>query len=184
MKFVPTLPIFFVLIMLASVTQAQTRKIAHRSHSGVPATFAFFMDEDHLGGPMITFPRPALELNLGNYDVKPWIDSLKRKYQPAAEAAGAEPTMPHATPQDSLNASPQPKQKLRSPKGKHPAEAAQSMPPNDEGSTAQMSNATTGPHSSTATRNSVGLLLALLLFPVAPAVFLLSAVWSSQRKVA
>jgi hypothetical protein len=178
MKSAQTLTTIFVVLLLASVTQAQTRKIAHRSHSGVPATFAFFMEDDHLGGPPITFPYPDLDLE--NYDVKPWIDSLKRKYEPAAAAEGGS-TTPTTTPKDSI--SPPQKQRPRAPKGKYPA--AGYTPPNETGTPpTSLSSAAPSLHSSTATRNSLGLLMALLLFPVAPAVFLLSAVWSSQRKVA
>jgi hypothetical protein len=95
--------ILVVFICLSGVysLQAQTRKIAHRSHSGQPATFALVMGDDHAGAYN---PPPEL------YDLEPFVAKIKKHYEDQAKRTAkddkkaeaslkAEPT---ASPKDSI----------------------------------------------------------------------------------
>jgi len=141
-----------------------------------------FMAEDHLGNPPDRNIRP-MRLDLQTYDVQRWVDSIKRKYPPSLDAEN----LPQREPtwiSDSLDKqglpSNRPPQKPNG-KGMDRAAAAQSNqsmkyePAPSAGSPTLRASMPSG-------SSSLAILFALLLFPVAPTVFLLSAVWSSQRK--
>ncbi len=174
-----TAPVLMLMLLLASLGQAQTRKIGHRSHSGSRETYAMLMGEDHLGGPPLRLPAWDLQ----DYQVQNWVDSIKRKYPPSLDAEN----LPQREPtwiKDSLDKqgipSYRPPQK-QNVKGKDRAAAAQSnrsmqeTPAPSAGSTILRASMPSG-------SSSLGILFALLLFPIAPAVFLLSAVWNNQNK--
>lgn len=73
--------LFLALLLLASFAQAQTRKLAHRSHAGSPNTFAMLMDDDHGGGPV---PEKVQEV----YYLEPWIIKIRKHYEQVAKQNG------------------------------------------------------------------------------------------------
>jgi hypothetical protein len=73
-------PIFLLLVLIGCVTlaQAQTRKIAHRSHSGAPNTFAMLLDDDHGGNP---YPEYKPE----RYNLEPFVQKIRKHYEQVAK---------------------------------------------------------------------------------------------------
>jgi hypothetical protein len=99
--------IFLICLGGAILCQAQTRKIAHRSHSGQPVTFAFLMEDDHAGAYN---PPPE------DFDLEPWVAKIKKHYEDQAKKTANEDkkaeaslkTAPVLQPVDSLTPSTQP----------------------------------------------------------------------------
>lgn len=102
--------ILLIALLLAGVaTQAQTRKLAHRSHAGNPNTFAMLMDDDHGGGP---FPEKVQEV----YYLEPWIIKIRKHYEEVAKQNGSPvevKTDPKATPEKSVEPQKAPKDSLQ-----------------------------------------------------------------------
>jgi hypothetical protein len=69
------------LLSLATLAQAQTRKLAHRSHAGNPNTFAMLMDDDHGGGPV---PEKYTE----SWNLDPWVIKIRKHYEEVAKKTG------------------------------------------------------------------------------------------------
>ena len=73
---VRTFSVIVCLLMFVTLSHAQTRRINHRSHSGSPATFAFMLEEDHLGWNGAMEP---------NYEVEPFVQRVRKHYEEIAK---------------------------------------------------------------------------------------------------
>lgn len=172
--------------------QAQTRKIDHRSHSGAAATFALLMDDDRLGLGNIREP---------NYVVEPFVQRIRKHYEkiarqipdPKVEAStqnepSVNPVVKDSVPQQNLQ---QPTPLLpehktpKKPKSLKSAALPADIPSPDflvqEIVKAGKADVVT---QETPRRSGLWMLLGLLAFPVAPGVFLASAIAGKRRKVA
>lgn len=179
------------LLVMAQLGAAQTRKIGHRSHSGKSATFALLMDEDHLGRSPDMGPP---------YEVEPFVLRIRQHYEKIAKEGIVKKGNP-ATPDqpDQIQTADTSKQNLSpqtpspdSPKSsehpkvkknhKEPQPTATTVPSPDFLVKARPKSkaaiaAKTGKQGS----NSLWMLLGLLAFPVAPAIFFASAVMGRKR---
>lgn len=71
--------VFIVMFCLLHMfVGAQTRKLAHRSHSGSPSTFALMLEDDHAGAFDPTWRHE-------NYDLEPWIAKIRKHYEGQAK---------------------------------------------------------------------------------------------------
>lgn len=68
--------LILLLLTLSLGLTAQTRRIAHRSHSGVPAAFAALLDDDHGGNPVPDWDRKDEKWN-----VHPFIAKVRKHYE-------------------------------------------------------------------------------------------------------
>ena len=78
-------PLLVLVLMFSLGLQAQTRKIAHRSHAGQPNTFAMLLEEDHAGAYN---PPPTWESE--NYDLEPWVAKIRMHYEEQAKKSPKE----------------------------------------------------------------------------------------------
>jgi hypothetical protein len=179
------------------MAHAQTRKIAHRSHSGRPATYAVVMKEDHLGGIRIL---DDYDEDLPIYNVEPFIKQVKLYYENIAKrpAAGdaqrlqvkpttidtiSNPRPGNAPMNPAQPTSPRDLKKARpgnQGKGADAAQAAVDDVPHPAflvGNRVQSAEAQAQP---TTTPAGLWLLLGLLAFPVAPGIFLATA-WRGRQ---
>jgi hypothetical protein len=179
------LSLALVLMLLATIASAQTRKIGHRSHSGSPATFAMMMREDHLGE--FSSPEPI-------YVVDPFIAKVRRYYeevakrnpQPEVEVKRSEmdsiPTKPNAT-NPPAGTSPAPDSPKEKKKNRSPEASTQDIPAPDFLVKARPRKApTVDATEGVPTRSNLWLLAGLLACTVAPCLFVASALM--QRRPA
>jgi hypothetical protein len=172
--------------------QAQTRKIDHRSHSGAAATYALLMDEDHLGLGNIKEP---------NYVVEPFVQRIRKHYEkiarqipdPKVEAStqnepSVNPVVKDSVPQQNLQ---QPAPLLpehkpaKKPKSLKSAALPADIPSPDFLLQEQIKASKADVAAPEPPRKSgLWMLLGLLAFPIAPGVFLASAIAGRKRKVA
>ncbi len=185
MRFLILLGIFS-LLLLGSL-QAQTRKVGHRSHSGAAATFALLLDEDHLGLSEPSRRQP-------NYEVEPFVARIRKHYEkiakqfpdvnaelpPSADVPNGSPAADttQAKVPSKGNQTQQPR-----PKPKAPEAAAIEVSSPDFLVQTQRRAApiTASPTSENRPSRGIWILLGLLAFPVAPSVFLASAVVQRKR---
>ncbi len=180
------------LLMITMAATAQTRKIGHRSHSGSPASFAMLMDDDHLGMPSGGFPK-MLPTVSEVYHLEPWIDSLQRHFDANSAGKGQRSPGdigPSTVPNDESPAEPDSTARSKKPNRnnrnqKELGQVNDEVDP-DGGSAEAVSLAisTPGIGNGSMGGNTLWLLFAFLLFPVAPMVFWLSVIWGNQSKVA
>jgi hypothetical protein len=187
------------LLTVAQLGTAQTRKIGHRSHSGKPATFAMLMDEDHLGGPVLSLPKFRVE----SYNLRPWVDSVQRHYDPSHEnQSEAEAPIHVRTIENDFPLMLLPIQETEdsiqtTPDQKDGASILQNLGDEEAGGSTEIVTeqeftlpitAQVSPSNSLSQQNLSGnmlwMLFAFLLFPVAPTVFWLSLIMSNQKKAA
>lgn len=89
--------IFLLLLLTMSLSlTAQTRRIAHRSHSGVPVAFAALLDDDHGGNPIPDWDRKDEKWNL-----HPFIAKVRKHYETEG-AKVKKPDSPKAETKDSV----------------------------------------------------------------------------------
>lgn len=184
------------LLAFAQMGMAQTRKIGHRSHSGGPMSFAMLMDDDHLGMPSGGFPKFRFE----TYQLRPWVDSVQRHYDPShenqseAEAPIRVKTteddfpllfLPIPEGQDSIQKTPNQKDEASILQNFEDEAAGGSVEIVNEQEIASLTIRQTLSSGSLSQQsmsgNTLWLLFAFLLFPVAPTVFWLSMILGNQR---
>jgi hypothetical protein len=176
--------LLFATLLMATFGQAQTRKLAHRSHSGSPNTFAMLMDEDHGGGPV---PEKIQE----TYYLEPWIIKIRKHYEEVAKQKGPNvevkkdersqdpsPTEQKATPQDSVPQKTQskPRTGTQTASSSLLLDAQPTTTSAEEIPRIRLAKATVAPAHQEG--NSIWLLAGIIFACVVPCVFLLS----SRRK--
>lgn len=189
----PKILLTLALCLIATIGISQTRKICHRSHSGASTTFALLLGEDHLGATPEMLAR-------GKYDVEPFIMKIRLHYEKLASKNPALRTELPSDPQridksadaDSAVGKPSDipqkdsKEKPRDKKSaKTPIPMALEVPSPDFLVQTQMREQATGKaiHATPTPEKQNGLLWALVMIPIAPALFFASAVAGRKRSV-
>lgn len=179
--------LMLALVLVAQVGMAQTRKIGHRSHSGSPATFAMLLEEDHLGA-YIPREKP--------YEVEPFIQKVRRHYEKiAAQNPSPQAEQPKdmqgGTPTDSTKASVAPEEPAQQKGDKQPKRSSKSgapmateVPSPDFLVQTQLRQSAPVAISAPTSPDRGWMVWGLLAVPIAPGIFVASAIRGRKRPVA